>query len=153
MGASRDIIIAMIASLKDAVDDRTVLFEGYRVPPIDLESRTDIPRARIALYEASEAVTEKGGPEYATLSRQRYGMDISVVRAYNRDDATRGEYPLMDLRDAVVDWASSLDAGNTTENRIFTFGYDGSVGITRNDKYVTMTLAFSSIRDLSITQA
>jgi hypothetical protein len=152
VGASRDIITAMIANLKDHIDDRTVLFEGYRVPPIDLESRTDIPRARIAIYETSEAVTEKGGPEYATLSRQRYGMDISVVRAYNRDDATRGEYPLMDIRDSIVDWASSLDAGFLTDNRIFTFGYDGSVGITRNDKYVTMTLSFSAIRDLSITQ-
>jgi hypothetical protein len=152
VGASRDIITAMILNLRDYIEDPTVIYEGYRVAPIELEPRSDIPRARIAIYELSEATTDKTGPEYANLSRQRYGMDISVIRAYIRDDASRGEFPVMDLRDSVLDWASTLDSGKTTNNRIFTFGYDGSVGLTRNDKYVTMTLNFSAIRDLSITQ-
>jgi hypothetical protein len=149
---SRNIIQAVIDNLALYLNDRTIVFERYRVNPIELEPRSDIQRARIALYESSENVTVKTGPEYANLSLQRYGMDISVIRAYMRDDASRGELPLLDLRDAVVDWANSIDAGALTSNRIYTFSYNGNAGITRNDKYVTMTLSFSAIRELYESQ-
>jgi hypothetical protein len=101
------------------------------------------------LYEISEQVTTRTGPSYANLSNQRYGLDVSVVRAYAKDDASRGELPLMDLRDAIVDWANLIDAGLLTSNKIYTFGYDGNSGITRNDRYVTMTMVFTALRDLS----
>jgi len=149
---SRNIIQAVLDNLALNLNDRTIVYERYRVNPIELEPRSDIQRARVALYESSESVTVKTGPEYANLSLQRYGMDISVVRAYTRDDASRGELPLLDLRDAVVDWANSIDAGALTGNRIYTFSYNGNAGITRNDKYVTMTLSFSAIRELYESQ-
>lgn len=149
---SRNIIQAVLDNLALNLSDRTIVYERYRVNPIELEPRSDIQRARVALYESSESVTVKTGPEYANLSLQRYGMDISVVRAYTRDDASRGELPLLDLRDAIVDWANSIDAGALTGNRIYTFSYNGNAGITRNDKYVTMTLSFSAIRELYESQ-
>lgn len=145
---SRNIIQSLLDNLALYLKDRAITFERYRVNPIELEGRNDIKKARISLYESSETVTVKTGPEYANLSLQRYGMDVSVVRAYMRDDASRGELPLLDLRDAIVDWANILDAGALTGNRIYTFSYNGNAGITRNDKYVTMTLAFSAIRDV-----
>ena len=146
--ASREIIENLLTDLSLRLNDRSIVYERYRVPPINLEGRNDIPRARVALYEVSEQVTTRTGPSYANLSNQRYGIDISVVRAYAKDDASRGELPLMDLRDAIVDWANLIDAGAVTDCKIFTFGYDGNSGITRNDRYVTVTLIFTALRDL-----
>lgn len=145
---SRNIIQSLLDSLNLYLQDRTIMFERYRVNPIELEPRTDIKRARVALYESSETVTVQTGPQYANLSLQRYGMDISVVRGYMRDDASRGELPLLDIRDSIVDWANAIEAGALTSNKIYTFAYNGNSGITRNDKYVTMTLNFSAIRDV-----
>ena len=146
---SRSIIENLLTDLSLDLNDPSITYERYRVPPINLESRNDIKRARIALYEISEQVTVKTGPDYANLSTQRYGLDISIVRAYAMDDASRGELPLMDLRDAIVSWAGGVDAGQLTSSQIYTFGYDGNSGITRNDRFVTMTMLFTSLRDLS----
>ena len=92
--ASREIIENLLTDLSLLLNDRSIVYERYRVPPINLESRNDIPRARIALYEISEQVTTRTGPSYANLSNQRYGMDVSIVRAYAKDDASRGNCPL-----------------------------------------------------------
>ena len=146
--ASREIIENLLTDLSLDLNDPSIVYERYRVPPINLESRNDIKRARIALYEISEQVTTRTGPSYANMSNQRYGMDISIVRAYAKDDASRGELPLMDLRDSIVTWANQVDAGLLSGNKIYTFGYDGNTGITRNDRFVTMTLVFTSLRDL-----
>lgn len=149
---SRRIIENLLTDLGLALSDPSVLLERYRVQPIELEPRNDIKRARIALYEISESVTVKTDPGYSNLSTQRYGLDISVIRAYTRDDASRGELPLLDLRDQVIDWANTVDAGLLTGTAIYTFSYDGSTGITRNDRYVTMTLQFSALRNLYDSQ-
>jgi len=152
VGRSRVILESLLDDLSVYLNDNTIIYERYRQNPNELETRQDIPRARIALYEQSEQTTVKVDDEKANLSRQRYGVDISVVRAYNRDDASVGELPLADLRDAVVDWARQMLPATVCKSYIYSFGYDGSTAISRGSKYVTMTLNFSSIRDLQITQ-
>jgi hypothetical protein len=154
MGASRKIITDVLYSLKAYMDDPTVLFEAYRANPGDLEAgRQDIRRGRVGLYEQTEAVTDRVDPRYANLSSVSYGIDISVRRAYINDDASRGELPLLDLKDKIIDWAGQVDAGLVTDTRIYTFGYDGSGSISRNDIFVNMTLNFTAIKDLSTTQS
>jgi hypothetical protein len=150
---SRNIILTIMQSMKAYVNDRTVLFEPYRANLSDLESsRKDIARARIGIYEQTELTTDRVDARYANLSTVTYGVDISVKRAYINDDASRGELPLLDLKDKIIDWASQIDAGAVTDNRIFTFSYVGSNSIIRNDIFVTMTLNFTAIKDLSTTQ-
>jgi hypothetical protein len=147
---SRNIITNLLLSLEDYLDDPTILYELYRTPPVNLESRNDIPRARIALYEIAEQVSVRVDASRANLSQQRYGIDISVLRAYKMDKASKGELPLLDLRDSIVTWASTVDAGAISENSIYTFGYDGNSGIIRNDRYVSMTMVFTSLRNLHV---
>jgi len=152
MGRSRNIIDSMLESLKLFLGDPLFLYERYRIPPSEIESRQDIKKARIALYELDERVNTRVDASRANLSDQRYGMDISVPRAYAKSDASRGELPLLDVRDKIIDWAAQVDAGGVTNSAIFTFGYESSGGITRETKYVTATLVFSSLRDLQPSQ-
>ena len=142
----------MLESLKLFLGDPLYLYERYRIPPSEIESRQDIKKARIALYELDERVNTRVDASRANLSDQRYGMDISVPRAYAKSDASRGELPLLDVRDKIIDWAAQVDAGGVTNSAIFTFGYESSGGITRETKYVTATLVFSSLRDLQPSQ-
>jgi hypothetical protein len=152
MGRSRNIINSMLESLKLFLGDPLFLYERYRIPPSEIEGRQDIKKARIALYELDERVNTRVDASRANLSDQRYGMDISVPRAYAKSDASRGELPLLDVRDKILDWAAQVDAGSITNSGIFTFGYESSGGITRETKYVTATLVFSSLRDLQPSQ-
>jgi hypothetical protein len=152
MGRSRNIIDSMLESLKLFLGDPLYLYERYRIPPSEIESRQDIKKARIALYELDERVNTRVDASRANLSDQRYGMDISVPRAYAKSDASRGELPLLDVRDKIIDWAAQVDAGGATNSAIFTFGYESSGGITRETKYVTATLVFSALRDLQPSQ-
>lgn len=150
---SRNIILTLIKSLKKYLGDDTVLIEAYRANLEDLEtSRKDIVRARVGIYEQSEDVSDAVGANIANLSTVTYGFDISVKRAYVNDDASRGELPLLDLKDAIIDWAAQLDAGTVTANRIYTLGYNGSSTIIRNQIFVTMTMNFTAIKDLSTIQ-
>ena len=152
MGRSRNMIDSMLESLKLFLGDPLFLYERYRIPPSEIESRQDIKKARIALYELDERVNTRVDASRANLSDQRYGMDISVPRAYAKSDASRGELPLLDVRDKIIDWAAQVDAGGTTNSAIFTFGYESSGGITRETKYVTATLVFNALRDLQPSQ-
>lgn len=152
MGRSRNIINSMIENLALYIGDPLYLFERYRVPANELEARQDIKKGRIALYEVNESVTDRTDAYRANLSQQRYGMDITVPRGYAKDDASRGELPLLDVRDKILNWAQQVDAGSVTNNGIFTYGYESSGGITRLPKTVTMTLNFVSIRDLYPSQ-
>jgi len=67
VAASRKIIEALLDDLAVAVNDTTVIYERYRVNPVEMESRNDIPRGRIALYEQSELVTTKVDAEKPKL--------------------------------------------------------------------------------------
>lgn len=154
MGASRQIITDVLYSLKTYINEPTILFEPYRANLNDLEAgRQDIRRARVGLYEQTESVTDRVDPRYANLSSVSYGIDISLRRAYINDDASRGELPLLDIKDMIIDWAGQVDAGLETDTRIYTFGYDGSGTISRNDIFVTITLNFTAIKDLTNTQS
>jgi hypothetical protein len=150
--ASRHIITTLLANLKATFNDRRIIFESYQQYTSDIEDRTDIPMARIALYEIAESVQDKVDPYWANFSEVTYGIDISVVRAYQRDDSSRGELPLLDIKDKIIDWANGFYAGVVTDERALTFSYDGSNAILRNQKYVTMTMTFTAKKDLSSTQ-
>jgi len=152
MGRSRNIIDSMAESLSLFLGDPMLLFERYRQAPNEIEARQDIKKGRIALYELDERVTTQTDAYRPNLSNQRYAIDINVPRGYAKSDASRGELPLLDIRDKVLDWSKQVDAGAVTSEGIFTFGYESSGGITRGTKYVSMTLIFQTIRDLAPSQ-
>lgn len=130
----------------------TGIFEGYRQEPSTLEQRKDIPRYRIAFYEINEDVTDRTGNFRPNLSQQVYGVDVSVVRGYHGDHAQQVEFVLLDLCDAIKEWVKTVEVGTLTNGNILTFNYLNSSGITRNELYVTRTLNFSALRDLTKNQ-
>jgi hypothetical protein len=125
-----------------------ILFERYAQPFVEIEERPDIRFARIALYEDAETTTETVNDARAHFSEQLYGLDISVIRAYSKDNETRGELPLLALRDKIVDWAQRVNVQVLTNNYLYTFTYSGASPIVRDDKFVSRTLTFTARRDL-----
>lgn len=152
MGRSRNIIDSLSESLALFLGDPMLLFERYRQAPNEIEARQDVKKGRISIYELDERVTTQTGNYRPNLSDQRYAIDINVPRGYAKSDASKGELPLLDLRDKILDWSKQLDSGAVTSEGIYTFGYESSGGITRGTKYVSMTLIFTSIRDLAPSQ-
>lgn len=145
-------IKALLSNLQGFIDNGLITYERYHVPFEELESRKDIRFARIALYEMTDDVTDQINDHRANMSLVRFGLDISVVRAYRKDNDTRGEEPLLNLRDWVVQWSKSVDAPTLTDYFILAFGYQNSANIIRNDKYVSRTLAFEAVKDLQKNQ-
>ncbi len=143
---SRKIIEKLKTNLESAIDDNTVIFETYRELPEDLEIRTNIPRARVAIYQGAVNVVTKVGPEKPADARQIYRVDVSVLKAYRADDGTKGEMPALDLVDDVVDWIINLVPHTVTEGELYTLGYDSSTDFFRNKKYVTITINLSGMR-------
>lgn len=125
-----------------------ILFERYAQPFNEIEERQDIRFARIALYEDAETTVETVNDARAHFSEQVYGLDISVIRAYTKDNETRGELPLLALRDKIVDWARVFNVQVLTNNYLYTFTYSGASPIIRDDKFVSRTLTFTARRDL-----
>jgi hypothetical protein len=138
----------VIYSPDTSMESWNILFERYAVPFTELEDRKDIRFARIAFYEDAETTTETVNDKRAHLSSQIYGLDISVIRAYMKDNATRGEIPLMNIRDKIVDWARTINVQFVSGNYLYTLTYTGASPIFRNDKFVSRTLTFTAIRDL-----
>lgn len=145
---SRGIVDVIIGSLKTFVNDNRVVYEKYRVEPIQLEPRTDIPLARIALYEDSETAIAPVNAYRANMGQQTYLIDISVVRAYQGDKANRGELIALDISDMVKQWSKETDFATLTKSHVYAFEYTASSRFLRNDKYTTRTLTFVGKRDL-----
>ena len=145
---SAKIISDVLDDLKSYINDSRVLFEQYGQLISEIELRKDIIYARVALYEIEEMVTQSVDADRANLSVTQYGIDISVVRAYSKDNHTRGESILLDLKDKIIEWSKIVDVATITQSHIMTFGYKNSSTIIRNDRFVTRTLRFHSIRDL-----
>lgn len=129
-----------------------IKIEFYNVPFTDLEPRKDITFARVSFYELTENVTDLVSSGIANFSEQDYGVDISVVRGYLKDDSSRGEFPLSDIKDVLVEWSKVIDFGATTDVSIFTFSYQGSQPFIRNDRFVNRTFRFTAKRDLHKNQ-
>lgn len=153
MSKSRFILEQIGANLASYLNDPLIKIEFFSVPFTELEIRGDIRYARIAIYEQPETTTSSVDADVAVNSNQRYGMDISVVRAYKQNDSSRGEFPLGDVRDRIIDWARTFDAALATDAYIYTFGYKGNTALVRESKYVSRTLNFSAIRDLHKPQS
>jgi len=136
---SKQILQALGADLASTIADNRVMIEYFRQEPNDMDGRSDISRARIALYEGSESISERVGAYKADNSIQTYNMDISVVRGY-ANDKSDGELYIADLRDIVVDWLKTIDASVVTGGGLLAVGYDGSGRTTRTRRYATKRL-------------
>jgi hypothetical protein len=145
---SRGIVELLVASLKGYISDNRIIYEMYRVEPIQLESRQDIPMARIALYEDAENATEPVNDARMNIGKQNYLIDVSVVRAYQGDKANRGELVALDIVDAIKEWSKVTSFADVTGEYVYSFEYTSSTRFLRNDKYATRTLTFVATRDL-----
>lgn len=132
--------------------DEPVVSELFAVPFFELEERSDIRFARVALSEASEVVTLKVADERPSMSSQTFLIGISVVRAYRRNDASRGELWLMAIKDSIMEWAKVADFASLTGGYLYTFSYQQSENIERNNKFCSRSLIFTAKRDLAKTQ-
>lgn len=151
-GTTMTHIKAILKDLETYMDSKLILFERYHVPFEDLEARPDIRFARIAIYEMTDDVTDKINDHRANLSLVQFGVDISVIRAYSKDNDTRGEEPLLNIRDNIVQWSKSVDAPTLTDLFILALGYTNSANIIRNDKFVSRTMTFDAVKDLHLDQ-
>lgn len=152
-GTSRDIVNVLTASLKTYVNDNKVIYEKYRIEPIQIEPRQDIPLARIALYEDSESAIAPVNDYRANMGEQVYLVDVSVVRAYSGDKANRGELIALNICDMIKEWSKSTDFATLTDEHLYYLKYQGSSRFLRNDKYTTRTLTFVGRRDLYKVQS
>lgn len=127
---------------------KRIFTEFFGVPFFELETDKRIKYARVALYEQPETTTDFIQDSRAIESVQTYNIDISVVRAYPKDSQTRGEFPLMELRDAIIEWAKEVDVFKLTNGYLLTFTYAGSDIVERNNRLTNRSLIFTSRRDL-----
>lgn len=148
-GQSRNIVTQLKSSLDTALNDSQVLFELYQQPYEEIEVRKDIRKARIAIYELPETTDIFVDAGRANLSTQQYGIDINVIRAYAKDNSSRGELLLYDYRDKILDWArDTLNVSSITNAYLYTFRYTSSGAIIRNNRFVSRTLFFDAQRDI-----
>jgi hypothetical protein len=147
-GISRGIVNLLTASLKGYINDPKVIYEKFRVEPIQIEPRPDIPLARIALYEDSESGIAPVSDYRANIGEQTYLMDVSVVRAYSGDKANRGELIALDICDMIKDWSKQANYADITGEYLYSFEYVSSSRFQRNEKYTTRTMTFLGKRDL-----
>jgi len=143
----KDLLKYLYANIQ-GVPNRFIFHQFFGVPFFELETDKRIQFARVALYEQPEVVDLFVDDHRANLSDQAYHIDLSVVRAYTKDDHTRGEFPLMMLKDAIVDWSKQVDASQLTNGYIYTFGYTGTDIMERNERLVSRSLIFTARRDL-----
>lgn len=138
--------------MKEKISDSRIMWEMYRELPEDLEPRQDINYIRVALYNENEDEITKIGAEKPADSRQRYGIDISIVRAYKKDGALNYELVALDMKDELIEWIKTVDAFSVTGGAISSIGYDGATGFLRRNRYATMTLRCSGQKILTDDQ-
>jgi hypothetical protein len=124
----------------------------YRQNVQDIESRADIRDARIAIYEITESPQTRVDQYRNDLMQAGYGIDISVIKAYMNNNAQDAELRLLDLKDKIIDWINQLNIATLTNSYLYYFSYNAQTGITRNTKFVTMTLSIIAQRDYSKIQ-
>jgi hypothetical protein len=129
-----------------------VTYEVYRQNVQDIESRADIRDARIAIYEITESPQTRVDQYRNDLMQAGYGIDISVIKAYMNNNAQDAELRLLDLKDKIIDWINQLNIATLTNSYLYYFSYNAQTGITRNTKFVTMTLSIIAQRDYSKIQ-
>lgn len=147
-GRTIEYIKAILDNLADFLDNPLITYERYHVPFEELETRKDIRFARVALYEMVDEVTTKVDDKRANMSLVQFGLDISVVRAYRKDNDTRGEEPLLNIRDNIIEWAKQVSVPELSDNILLAMGYSLSTNIIRNDKFVSRSLLFEATKDL-----
>jgi len=152
-GTTMNHIKALLGDLESYIDSNLVMYERYNVHYQELEDRKDIRFARISLYEQNDTVTDQINDHRANLSLVSFAIDISVIRAFRKDNDTRGEEPLYNIKDIIIDWSKQVSAPSLTNYYILAIGYQSSANIIRNDKFVSMTMNFDAIRDLHLPQS
>lgn len=152
MAISRDILNKLRASMEEYLYEPYVTYEVYRQNVQDIESRADIRDARIAIYEITESPQTRVDQYRNDLMQAGYGIDISVIKAYMNNNAQDAELRLLDLKDKIIDWINQLNIATLTNSYLYYFSYNAQTGITRNTKFVTMTLSIIAQRDYSKIQ-
>lgn len=153
MANSRDILEKMIANLAQYTGDNTIRYDLYRINPNELDAIQYANRCRIALYNNGENITERVGAYKAGTSEVSYGIDITVYRGYQNDQAEKAELILSDYKDKIVDWAEQVQPSIVTNLKLMYFGFDGASGITRLERTVTQTLRFIGERFYTTNQS
>jgi hypothetical protein len=149
---SRDILNKLRTSMEEYLYEPYVTYEVYRQNVQDIESRADIRDARIAIYEITESPQTRVDQYRNDLMQAGYGIDISVIKAYMNNNAQDAELRLLDLKDKIIDWINQLNIATLTNSYLYYFSYNAQTGITRNTKFVTMTLSIIAQRDYSKIQ-
>lgn len=158
---SVELLKLLSGSIKAYVDSvypqalaKRVVHDIFAVPFFELdEARQDITFARVAIFEQLENSSDFVGAAKPTRSTQLYGVDLSVVRAYSRDNsADNAEVVLMQLRDIVVEWAKNVDVAELTNGYIYSISYLSSQPKERNDRFTNRTLVLGADRDLQKSQ-
>jgi hypothetical protein len=149
---SKYIVEQFTDSLRLYLSEQGVIYENYRIEPSELEERTDIPKARIAIYEDTENALEKVNVLKPSMTSQNYLIDVSVVRAYRGDKANRGEFVILDLCDAIKQWLKVTNISQLTRTSVYSLDYINGSRNLRNNKYVTKTLTLTGKRDMYIDQ-
>ncbi len=152
MAISRDILNKLRTSMEEYLYEPYVTYEVYRQNVQDIESRADIRDARIAIYEITESPQTRVDQYRNDLMQAGYGIDISVIKAYMNNNAQDAELRLLDLKDKIIDWINQLNIATLTNSYLYYFSYNAQTGITRNTKFVTMTLSIIAQRDYSKIQ-
>ncbi len=152
MAVSRDILNKLRTSMEEYLYEPYVTYEVYRQNVQDIESRADIRDARIAIYEITESPQTRVDQYRNDLMQAGYGIDISVIKAYMNNNAQDAELRLLDLKDKIIDWINQLNIATLTNSYLYYFSYNAQTGITRNTKFVTMTLSIIAQRDYSKIQ-
>lgn len=136
-------------AIEDYIGDDRVVVEGYREEANILETRENIPVARIGIYESTDSVTDQIGNYRPVQSEVGINFDITVYRGYEHNGANYSEYVLLNLQDAIIDWSKEFKPNEITENSIYSLGYVGSGSIVRFARYATRTLNFTAIKEYS----
>ena len=153
MGVSRQIVNILAQSLRDHISDDDIVVESFGLNTADIETRPDIPVARVAIYEGQEAVAEQTGRGRPSFSLQNYTVDISVVRAYWGDKADEAEDFMVDQADNVKEWVKGVDVATLTNSAIYNLAYISATSPIRNNRYTTKTLVLQAKRDLFFDQS
>ena len=152
MGQSRKDINLIIAELEAYLNDPDILFERYQLSPTEIESRNDIPKVRLAMYEQSDTSTDFVNAFKPSETLVTYNIDISVLRAYREDDAEFAELEMLDIRDALIDFGYNFSPAGLTDCSLFTFSYTGTGNYVRLQKFVTLTMNFDARKNLLESQ-
>ena len=146
---SRGVLEALTADLKTFINDPDIIYENYFIEPSRMEARrTDIPKARISLYEAGDNPNIRVDAYRTFETTQEYTVQLSYVLAYRGDSSELGELPMLEIKDKVADWVQQTDASDLTDCGLSTLYWSGSRIAFRGERLTTLEINLTARRDM-----